>query len=100
MANSFTPILNSGAQVSATSSNVQATLSNALSGSYVWVSNEGPNTAYVRIGSGAQTATTNDLPILIAETVKIRRDPAHTGFAAICRATQTATLNIVLGEGD
>ncbi len=59
--------------------------------------NTGLNVCYVRIGTGAQTATTADIPVRAASEVIIRKlDGADT--VAYISAAGT-TLNIATGEG-
>lgn len=61
--------------------------------------NVGPNTAFVGWGVGAQTALTTWMPIL-AGTIEVFTKAADVDtVAAICAATQTATLYITCGEG-
>lgn len=59
--------------------------------------NTGTNVCYVRIGTGAQTATTADIPVRGESEVIIRKlDGADT--VAYISAAGT-TLNIATGEG-
>jgi len=76
-------------------------------GSVVRLVNEGPNTAYVSIGSGAQIAT---IPLPAAastccptiagsdSTFTIPSSTAPLNISAIC-ATGTAVLRVSVGEG-
>lgn len=59
--------------------------------------NSGAAICYVRVGSGTQTATTADTPVLSNQALVISRDPGDVTVAYIS-ATGT-TLNIQLGEG-
>jgi len=61
--------------------------------------NAGPNIAFVRWGTGVQTAVTTDMP-LMAGTVEVFAKPATADtVAAICSSGQTATLYVTGGEG-
>lgn len=78
-------------------------------GSAVRIVNEGPNVAFVSIGVGSQTATLppTALPGLVTSTPigltieTVLTIPAYDNvqISAICRAAQTAQLNIQVGEG-
>lgn len=78
-------------------------------GSVIRIVNEGPNHAYVSIGSGAQVATTpsttanfTSTPVL-AGTDSTFTLPDGNGarlqLSAICGGAGTATLDIQVGEG-
>lgn len=76
-------------------------------GNTIRIVNEGPNAAFVSIGSGAQTAvlpnstpTATSTPILASTDVSftIPNDAVYN-ISAICRANGTATLDIQVGEG-
>lgn len=75
-------------------------------GATIRIVNEGPNAAFLSIGAGAQTATVPTGTALGActafpvgdVTLTIPADQVYN-FSAICRATQTAQLNIYVGEG-
>lgn len=55
------------------------------------------NPAYVRIGSGAQTASTADL-LIMPNTIEVfTKDMDHTTVAYI--SASGTTLNMILGEG-
>lgn len=69
--------------------------------------NEGPNKCFVSIGSGTQTATlpnatptATSTPILAGTDIilSIPSDAVYN-ISAICRATETATLDVQVGEG-
>lgn len=86
-----------------------ASASTALpaAGNSVRVVNEGPNIAFVSIGSGAQTATlpnatptATSTPVLASSSVvlSIPNDAVYN-ISAICRAAGTATLSVQVGEG-
>ena len=59
--------------------------------------NSGANICYVRIGAGAQTATTADVPVRSAESLVLQRHPDDTTVAYI--SASATTLNIQPGEG-
>lgn len=61
--------------------------------------NAGPNTAFVRFGVGAQTALATDMPVLAGVTEVFSKSADVDTVAAICAATQTATIYITCGEG-
>jgi hypothetical protein len=76
-------------------------------GNTVRIVNEGPNNAFVSIGSGTQTATlpnatptATSTPVLAGSdiTLTIPNDTIYN-ISAICRATGTALLDIQVGEG-
>ena len=90
---------NSTQTVSATAANVSTTL-NATNKRAPALSllNVGSNVVYVRVSTDAQAATTADLPIGVNERVILGK-PLPFGaqevtLAAICAATQTATLHV------
>ena len=82
-------------------------------GDSIRIYNEGPNTAFVSIGEGAQTATlpaTSGASAVATCTVvgagidavfSIASLPGGTplNISAICRAAGTATLDVSVGEG-
>ena len=59
--------------------------------------NSGAGICYVRIGKGAQTATTADIPVRSASEVIIRKSDGADTVAYISAAG--TTLNIATGEG-
>ncbi len=63
----------------------------------VRIASIGANIAYVRIGEGAQTATTADTPILPNTAVILQKQMDDDTIAYISAAG--ATLNIQTGEG-
>lgn len=70
--------------------------------------NEGPNNCYVSIGAGTQTATVPPtsspvatcVPIVASTDISltIPNDQVYN-ISAVCRASQTATLLVEVGEG-
>jgi len=80
-----------------TATNTQGTvMENA---SQVLLTNLGPNKCFVRFGKSLQTAAVaSDMPILPGTSRVITKD-AMNNVAAICAATETATLYITPGEG-
>ena len=60
------------------------------------LTNAGPNVAFFRLGVGAQTALATDTPILPYTAIMIDKE-SMTHIAAICAATQTATLYFTTG---
>jgi hypothetical protein len=75
-------------------------------GNTLRIVNEGPNVVFISVGSGAQTAT---LPTGTAAATCTAVMPGDTSLSiapdavynisAICRASQTATLTVQVGEG-
>lgn len=63
----------------------------------VYLLNTGPNICYVRIGTGAQTATTADFPVPVNEPMVLSKGQGDDTLAHIS-ATGT-TLNVMTGEG-
>jgi len=59
--------------------------------------NSGASICYVRVGSGAQTATTADLPVRSASEVIVRKGEGEDTLAHI--SAVGTTLNIQTGEG-
>ena len=59
--------------------------------------NSGANICYVRIGEGAQTATTADLPVRAGSEIVVRKRDGDMTVAHISAAG--TTLNIATGEG-
>lgn len=59
--------------------------------------NSGANICYVRIGEGAQVATTSDTPVRSGESLVLQRQENETTVAHI--SASGTTLNIQPGEG-
>lgn len=59
--------------------------------------NSGAGICYVRIGTGAQTATTADIPVRLGSEVIVRKGDGEDTLAYISAAG--TTLNIQTGEG-
>lgn len=88
-----------------------ATASAALpsSGNQIRLMNEGPNVAFIAIGSGAQTATlpaatagastVTSVPVPVGDVTLTIDSSAVLNFSVVCRAAQTAQVNIQVGEG-
>lgn len=76
-------------------------------GNTVRIVNEGPNIAFVSIGSGTQTATlpnatatATSTPVLPGTDISLTiPNDAVYNISAICRASGTATLDVQVGEG-
>lgn len=85
------PVAASGKTLAATDTSTDVALASASD--YLQVVNSGPNTAYIRTGTVAQTALLTDFAILSGERVTIGATAA-THLAAICATGETATLNI------
>lgn len=69
--------------------------------------NEGPNIAFVSIGSGTQTAVlpaassyvATGTPVYVGDTSLAIPADATLNISAICRSGQTARLSIQVGSG-
>lgn len=76
-------------------------------GNTLRVVNEGPNIAFISVGSGSQTATLPNATATVTSTpVLPLSDVSFTipadaiyNISAICRAAGTATLSVEVGEG-
>lgn len=76
-------------------------------GNTLRVVNEGPNDAFISVGSTAQTATLpNSTPTATSTPVLAGSDVSFTipadsvlNISAICRSGGTATLDVSVGEG-
>lgn len=90
-------------------------------GNSIRIVNEGPNVAFVSIGTGAQTATlpnatptATSTPVLAGSDIVLTipkpeatatgsgggfTAPTPLNISAICRAAGTATLDVQVGEG-
>jgi hypothetical protein len=91
----FAPDSNGTQTVSATTTSASVTVS-AYS-SAVMITNAGTGTAFVRFGTGAQTATTADTPILPSMYYVLSKGQ-NTTVAVVC-GTGTATVYVTTGEG-
>lgn len=75
-------------------------------GNTLRIVNEGPNIAFISIGTGTQTATVpnttptqTSVPVWVGDNA-FDIDPSSVlNVSAICRATQSAQLNIQVGYG-
>jgi len=94
---SFTPSAGNTVRIAATAASAPATL--AIQSAQVRFVNTGPNKVFVRWGVGAQTALTTDTPIASGATEVFTKPPGALDIAAICDATETATLFVTPGEG-
>lgn len=93
----FTPSHGNTVRLAVTAANTPGTL--AIQSSQIRVYNGGPNKAFIRWGVGAQTALTTDTPVAPGGTEVFTKQPEATGIAAICDATETATVFVTPGEG-
>lgn len=92
----FNPAYGSGQNLTATASSQSVTLPAGTKS--IRITNTGAtNSAYVRIGKGAQTATTADL-LVMQNTIEVfTKDMDDTTLAYI--SASGTTLNFILGEG-
>lgn len=88
--NAYLPVNASGKQISVTSasSNTVIVASNLLK-----IINTGPDIAFIRMGTVAQTALITDYPILVNESVTLVSNSA-TNIGAITAGAGTATLQV------
>lgn len=86
-----------GANLVVTPSGTSASSDIGKGNKSVRLSNSGSNICYVRIGTGAQTATTSDMPVLSGESIIIEKAEASETVAYI--SASGTTLNIQPGEG-
>lgn len=88
------------ASISATAVSGSTTFSEVLAegGQNMRVYNAGPNTAFIRFGNGAQTAVLTDTPVPVGVIENFFKGNFDT-MAAICAATQTATVYFTPGNG-
>lgn len=93
----FTPCQGAGVTLSATTSNANAPFTAGIALSNVAVTNAGTSVAFIRMGVGAQTATTSDMAIAPNVTLILTKGLADN-IAAIC-ASGTATVYAIPGEG-
>lgn len=76
-------------------------------GNVIRIVNEGPNTAYISIGTGAQTATVpstttavaTSTPVMSGEDCTFSIPAEQQNISAICSGSGTATINVQVGEG-
>lgn len=76
------------------------------SGKTLRIVNEGPNVAFISVGSGTQVATlpnatptATSTPVMPGDTSLSIDASAVLNISAVCRASQTATLTVQVGEG-
>ena len=86
-----------GANQVVSPANASASVSIDKAARSVRLVNSGANICYVRIGTGAQTATTADMPVRSAESVIVTKADGEDTLAYISAAG--TTLNIQDGEG-
>lgn len=91
----FSPVADS-TTIAATASSGGTTLTGL--GAAVLITNAGPNVAFIKLGEGTQTAAVTNLPVLPYTAIIVRRN-SSTHVAAICAATQTATVYFTTGDG-
>jgi len=93
----FSPKFGAGQSISATTTSASAATALDTTLTELYIVNEGPATAFVRWGVGAQTAALTDFPIPSGSAQVVRKDVADT-VAAITEAS-TATVRIIPGFG-
>lgn len=94
---SFQPNYGSGVTVAPTASSASSSLGNG-SLSVVVTNLSATVTSYVRIGSGAQTATTADYPVLPGTQITLSKARNETTVAYVT-ASGTGSLHIIAGRG-
>lgn len=93
---SFQPNYGSGVTVAPTASSASSSLGNGSEN--VTLTNLGSVTVYVRIGTGTQTATTADYPVLAGTQVSLSKARSDTTVAYVT-ASGTGSLHIIAGRG-
>jgi hypothetical protein len=99
----FNPHYGSGLKLAVTDISASQAISNHNEA--VRLCNAGPGVAYVKIGAGPQVAeAVKDFAVLPNETVTIAKRIGDSGLnpvqlAAVCEATGTATLYVIVGNG-
>lgn len=75
-------------------------------GNTLRIVNEGPNVAFISVGSGSQTATlpnatptATSFPVVVGDTSFTIPNDQIYNISAICRSGQTATLDVNVTEG-
>jgi hypothetical protein len=91
----FQPVSGANLVVTPAAASASATV-NAVSKS-VRLVNSGLNICHVRIGTGAQTATTADLPVRAGSEIVVQKSDGQETVAYISAAG--TTLHIQTGEG-
>jgi hypothetical protein len=96
----FSPKRGETVNIAATSSATSVTLSDAgKSSSNIRIYNAGPNTAFIRMGIGAQTAdVTSSMPIPPGVVEGFYKGQADT-ISAVCASSETAKVYFTPGEG-
>ena len=94
---SFQPSYGNGITVAPTTSSASSTLG-AGSDNIVVTNLSSGVTAYVRIGTGAQTATTADYPVLPSTQISLSKDRTDNTVAYITDGS-TGSLHIIAGRG-
>ena len=95
MQTAFNP--NRGANQVATPAAASASISLDPRAKSIRLVNSGVNVCHVRVGTGAQTATTADLPIRGGSEIVVRKGDGEDTLAHISAAG--TTLHIQTGEG-
>ena len=94
---SFQPSYGNGITVAPTGTSASSTL--GVGSQNVVVTNLSSTvTAYVRIGTGAQTATTADYPVLPSTQISLSKDRTDNTVAYITGGS-TGSLHIIAGRG-
>ncbi|GAA0696320.1 hypothetical protein ISN75_06810 [Dyella marensis] len=93
----FSPCFGAGVTIAATTTSANQAFTAGGPLQNVAVTNAGTAVAFVRLGVGAQTATTADMAIAPNATVILTKGLADN-IAAIC-ASGTATIYAIPGEG-
>jgi hypothetical protein len=86
-----------GNNQTATAGAASASISITVGAKSVRVVNAGANVAFVRIGAGAQTATTADTPVLAGSAIVLTKADYEDTLAHISAAG--STLYVQCGEG-
>lgn len=89
-----------------TSTPLQLPVNAQNSGTTLRLVNEGPNVCYISTGGSTVVATVPTgsfvntcTPVLSGSDITLTFGPTDSYIAAICQATQTATLRVSIGSG-
>lgn len=99
--NPFTPDSANTKTIAATSTSSSVTLATPdVNSNVMRIVNLGPNTVFLRWGTGAQTALTTDMAMLSGTVEVFSKAPGMDTVAAICAGGNSATVYVTCGEGE
>ena len=98
--NAFVPLYQGTSQIAATAASARVALAESDERN-IEISNAGPDTVFVELGGSSVAAVAaSGYPILAGQSKVVRNVQKHTYAAAICAATQTATVYFTCGDGE